>query len=221
MNVYFISGLGADEKMFQRIKLPKGFRAVHLNWVDPFKKETFEAYALRLSQRIDRLEDFVLVGMSLGGMIAVEMDKFLSPKMTVLISSAVNKRTLPFWFKLSGWLGIPFITPNWFYRHNNFFSNWLLGAKSAEDKALLKATMRNASPKFVRWAVPRIICWKNTFIPSKIIHLHGTKDVILPYKKGKNIIPIEGGTHFMVFNRALEINQILDRTLSRLYPDRS
>ena len=121
MNAYFISGLGADKQMFQRIKLPEGFTIVHLEWIDPLKDETFEHYAKRLAQGIDTSEDFILVGLSLGGLMSVEMNKFLHPKFTILISSVVNKKALPFWFVLAGRLRIPKIIPPYFYHHNNFF----------------------------------------------------------------------------------------------------
>jgi pimeloyl-ACP methyl ester carboxylesterase len=216
MKAYFISGLGADKQMFRRIKLPEGFVIVHLDWIDPLEKETFEHYARRLDQRIEPNEDFILVGLSLGGLMSVEINKFLKPAFTVLISSVVNKKALPFWFTLVGHLGIAALIPAYFYHHSNFFSNWLLGAQSKEDKELLKAVMHNASPKFVHWAIPRILSWDNEFIPKRMLQLHGTKDVILPFKKVKNEIAIQGGTHFMVFNRSEEINKILADTLSAI-----
>lgn len=214
MNAYFISGLGADKQMFQRIELPEEFNIVHLEWINPLKEETFEHYSKRLAQGIDQSKDFILIGLSLGGLISVEMNKFLRPKFTILISSVVNKKALPSWFVLAGRLHVPKIIPSYFYHHNNFFTNWLFGAHSKEDKQLLGAVMRNASPRFVYWAIPRILRWDNKLIPERMLHLRGTKDVILPFKKAQNTIGIDGGTHFMVFNRAREINKILADSLS-------
>ncbi|AYD48119.1 alpha/beta fold hydrolase [Arachidicoccus soli] len=216
MNAYFISGLGADKQMFRRIELPEEFNIVYLEWINPLKGESFEHYAKRLAQGIDQSTDFILIGLSLGGLISVEMNKFLRPTFTILISSVVNKQALPFWFVVAGRLHVPKITPSYFYHHNNFFTNWLFGAHSKEDKQLLKSVMRNASPGFVHWAIPRILNWNNKLIPERMLHLHGTKDVILPFRRIKNAIGVEGGTHFMVFNRAKEINKILADKLSAI-----
>jgi hypothetical protein len=41
MKVYFISGLGADERVFQRLELP-GIEQVHLGWISPTKKKSLK-----------------------------------------------------------------------------------------------------------------------------------------------------------------------------------
>lgn len=214
MKAYFISGLGADASVFHRIKLPSRFDPVFLNWIEPLKDETFESYAGRLSQPIDAKEDFILVGLSLGGMMAVEMNKFLKPELTVLISSAVHKNELPRQGLLLGKAGIHKILPEKLFHSNNLISSRLIGLETKEDKSLAAAMIAKASIHFFRWAIDRIIRWENDFVPENMIRLHGTKDNIIPFPKDKNIIPVTGGTHFMVFNRANEINEILWGKLS-------
>ena len=213
MNAYFISGLGADEQMFLKTKLPKGFVIHHLAWLRPSKGETFPAYAERLAEKIDQRQPFILVGLSLGGMMAIEMNKFLKPAYTILISSVTNRKGLPFWFKLASLTGIYKIVPDYFYHHRNFITAWLLGAVSKEDKDLLSHVMLKADPVFVKWAVPRILKWDNHFIPENMQHLHGTADVILPYRPNKRTLPVKNGTHFMVYNRYMEVNQLLAKVL--------
>lgn len=213
MKAYFISGLGADEKMFRRIQLPAGLEMVQLPWILPLYQETFPAYARRLAAAIDTREPFILVGLSLGGMMSIEINKFLQPAFTILISSVTNKKALPIWFRLAGMTRIYKIVPDYFYHHRNFFTAWLLGAQSTEDKKLLGEVMGSAAPDFVKWAIPRILAWDNIFIPDRIKHLHGTKDVILPYHPDINTQPIADGTHFMVFNRADSINRHLEKML--------
>ncbi|HEY0434517.1 MAG TPA: hypothetical protein VGC95_11625, partial [Chitinophagaceae bacterium] len=79
MKAYFISGLGADRRAFYRIQMPSSIQIVHLDWIDPLPKESLNDYALRFSKLIDRHEEFILVGLSFGGMLAVELGKFLQP----------------------------------------------------------------------------------------------------------------------------------------------
>jgi len=220
MNAYFISGLGADEQMFLRTQLPDGFTIHHLKWLSPLKNESFARYAGRLAKGIDTSRPFILAGLSLGGMMAIEMNKFLEPAYTILISSVTNRKELPFWFKLASLTGIYKIVPNYFYHHRNFITSWLLGAKTREDRRLLSEVMANADPVFVKWAVPRILKWDNQFIPAKMKHIHGTADVILPYHPDQRTLPVEKGTHFMVYNRADDVNRLLDEVLegARILP---
>lgn len=216
MKAYFISGLGADEKVFQRIQLPGKFEPVHLGWIEPLQNESFESYAVRLSQRIDVKEDFILIGLSLGGMLAIEMNKFLQPKQTVLISSAVNGHELSKAGLLLGRTGVYKILPGKILHSVNFIISSLIGLQSREDKALAAEMVINITPRFFRWAIAQIIRWDNHFIPRQLIRMHGTADKIIPFPDSENIIPIEGGTHFMVFNKAGEINKILRNELMRI-----
>ncbi|ANI90515.1 hypothetical protein A9P82_15195 [Arachidicoccus ginsenosidimutans] len=214
MKAYFISGLGADERIFQHVKLPENFEIIYLTWINPLKDESLESYTKRLSQKISLNEDFILIGLSFGGMLAVEMNKFLSPKLTVLISSAVNKNELPSWALFLGRLGIANLISEKMYHTSSTFTDNFLGIKSKEDKALQKEMLQNASIDFFRWSISRIVHWDNQFVPENLLRIHGTKDKIIPFKKDKKMIAVKGGTHFMTFNRAREINKILNEKLS-------
>lgn len=75
MNVYFISGLGADKRIFSKLTLSAEFDIIHIDWIVPFSKETLVSYAKRLSKVIDVNNPFALIGVSFGGMIAVEIAK--------------------------------------------------------------------------------------------------------------------------------------------------
>ena len=97
--IYFVSGLGADERIFQWLRYDK-FRPVHIKWVPPEKSEPIEDYAKRLSEQIED-ENPVIVGLSFGGMIAVEMAKQMSSEKVVLLSSVKESgEEIPFYFKI-------------------------------------------------------------------------------------------------------------------------
>jgi surfactin synthase thioesterase subunit len=53
------------------------------------------SYAKKLSHQIDTTQPFILIGVSLGGMLATEMTDFIQPEKTIIISSAKNKYELP------------------------------------------------------------------------------------------------------------------------------
>src|SRR6478735_6112289 len=81
--VYFISGLAADERLFHNLQLPENIKIKYLPWLEPEKAESMNSYCRRLAAPIDTNSGFVLVGLSFGGMAAIEMNKFLRPRKTV------------------------------------------------------------------------------------------------------------------------------------------
>ena len=50
MKIYGIAGLGADERVFQYLKLDYAF--VSLDWIEPLPDESIESYAGRLALSI-------------------------------------------------------------------------------------------------------------------------------------------------------------------------
>src|SRR6478609_3129585 len=98
--VYFISGLAADERLFHNLQLPENIKVKYLPWLEPEKAESMNSYCRRLASRIDTSSGFVLVGLSFGGMAAIEMNKFLRPRKTVLISSIVTDDGLSRFFRI-------------------------------------------------------------------------------------------------------------------------
>jgi pimeloyl-ACP methyl ester carboxylesterase len=76
--------------------------------------------------------------------------------------------------------------------------------------------IRESDDSFIRWAMNAISTWQSIEAPSSRIHIHGTRDMILPirYTKPTHIIAKAG--HLMIMNRAKEINQILEKILRSL-----
>jgi hypothetical protein len=53
-------------------------------------------------------------------------------------------------------------------------------------------------------------------VPQNVIQIHGTGDDVLPHKKIDCKYKIKGGTHFMIINKADEINRIVNKELEGL-----
>jgi pimeloyl-ACP methyl ester carboxylesterase len=70
--VYFISGLGADEKVFQFLRLDS-IQQIHIKWLKTDPIEGLRAYASRLTAQIDTSQEVILIGVSFGGLIAQEI----------------------------------------------------------------------------------------------------------------------------------------------------
>ena len=212
MKVYFISGLGADRRAFYKIMLPRGYQSVYLDWIRPLANEGFEDYAKRFSQSIIRDEEFILVGLSFGGMLASELAKIVSPKKLIIISSLSSYKELPWYFKLAGKLGIhKIISPSLYKRAT--VMNRFMGAGNKEMKSIVYSYVNNIDPAFIRWSLNVIVHWAHTERLSDLVHIHGSNDHLLPYRYVKADYMIKNGGHLMVMNKADELNSILQEVL--------
>src|SRR5688572_14688140 len=123
--VYFISGLGADERAFSFLDL-NFCEPVFVKWIRPLEDETVPAYAARLKAQIP--DDFpTIVGLSFGGMVAVEIAKAFPYKKLVLLSSAKTQREIPFYLKSMRWLPLHKLATPAFLKAANQFAYKLMG----------------------------------------------------------------------------------------------
>lgn len=214
MNVYFISGLGADRRIFSNINLRPNLKIIHVNWIAFGKKKSLEKYAARLSLQIDTSISFALVGVSFGGMIAVELAKLLKPSATVIISSSVKRTELPLTYRLACLPSVLSIIPTGLLKFwNKFTQNYFFGVTTKEDKQLLAKIIEDTDPSFLKPAIKSILTWKNKIRPKDLIQIHGSKDRILYSKNASPNYIIQNGTHFMVYQNASEISEILNKHL--------
>jgi pimeloyl-ACP methyl ester carboxylesterase len=212
VKVYFISGLGADRRAFYKIKLPHGYQPVYLDWITPLADESLPDYAKRFSQYINQDEDFVLVGLSFGGMLASELAKIVSPKKLIIISSLSSYKELPWYFKLAGKLGIHKVISPSLYKQATLM-NRFMGAGNKEMKAIVYNYVNNIDSAFIRWSLNVIVHWSHTERLSDLVHIHGSNDHLLPYRYVKADYMIKNGGHLMVMNKADEVNSILQQVL--------
>ena len=210
MNIYCISGLGADKRAFDFLVLE--YELKHLEWIDPFPNETIEAYAERLSEGIDQDQPFVLIGLSFGGMVAVEIAKITLPVCTIQISSVDHRDELPKLYRFIGKTGITRLLPKFCF---NIPTPLAAFAFQTNNKRLLSAIIKDSDAEFTKWAVNAILNWRNEQKIKQIIQIGGEKDLILPSKRSMNHI-VKGGGHFMIVDKADELSEILNQELAKL-----
>lgn len=215
MNVYFLSGLGADKRVFAKLKLDDHFAVKHIEWIKPEKKETLQHYANRLIAQIDTTKPFQLVGLSFGGVIASELSDLVHPEQIILISSTptgipVSKgyRGLIKFLLLS-----PFAAP--ILKSTNSIVYKYFGADTPELKTLLKSILHDTDSKFLKWALNRMSSWDRKNKPENLYHIHGSADKLIQIKLVRPDVIIEGGGHLTVYKEADQISEILNRQLKR------
>lgn len=211
MNVYFISGLAADRRVFKYIQLPSVYKPVYLDWIKPTPKESLQSYALKLATAINKNERFILVGLSLGGMIAAEIAKQYHPEQLILISSIPTHKHLPVYFKIIGKLRVHKIVPVSFLKSASIIKRFFT-AETTADKMYLKQAIRESDPAFIKWAINAILQWKGT-AANNYVHIHGTKDLLLPCKYTAPTHFIKGGGHMMILTHGKEISEVMRQVL--------
>jgi esterase/lipase len=210
-DLYIFSGLGADERVFKLMDF-NGFNPVFMKWENPISGETMESYAKRISTNITTPKPNIL-GLSFGGLMAIEVAKQMETDKIVLIASAKTRSEIPFYYRTIGLLGLHKLLPTSVQKQSNFITNWLFGAKSDSDKKLLKQILKDTDPIFLRWAVDKVVSWKNEIVLHNIFHIHGTSDKILPLKFVDCDIEIKNGGHLMTMDKAAEISKIIKQHL--------
>lgn len=212
-NLYLISGLGADQRAFARLRLPNRYIIHHVAWIKPERGEGLEGYARRLAEVVDQSQPFALVGLSFGGMIASAMCDFLRPEKTLLISSVGCASELPPYLRVAGTLRLHLLVPRYLLHHPNKAAHWLFGARTKKEKELLDLIIGANHPEFMRWAIHAILTWKRKDRSGTLHHIHGTADRILPIRYTHPTTRIEGGSHFMVWTRAGEVSKWMEEVL--------
>jgi surfactin synthase thioesterase subunit len=90
-----LSPASAPTAASKYVLLPPGFSAHYIDWIMNHKDETLPDYAVRLGASIDSTQPFVLIGLSLGGIMAAEIAKRLSPAATIIRLGFSVFRTAP------------------------------------------------------------------------------------------------------------------------------
>ena len=207
-HIYLISGLGADERVFQNLDFGR-LKPRFIKWIEPRDNETFQEYSLRLSEQIETSKPIIL-GVSFGGMIAIEIAKLIDYQQVIIISSAKTKTEIPIIYRILGRLKFHKLIPISVFKQANILTYWFFGMNSKAEKKLLKSILHDTNSTFLKWAMDAIISWKNEVIIEKLVHIHGNKDKILPLKNIKKVdLVIPNGGHLMVFNQAHKINVAL------------
>ena len=206
--IYLISGLGADERVFQNLDFGR-LKPKFIKWIEPKDNETIQEYALRLSEQIDTNKPIIL-GVSFGGMIAIEIAKQIDYQQVILISSAKTKTKIPLIYRILGLLKLHKLVPIRLFKQANILTYWFFGMNTKAEKEMLKGILHDTDSTFLKWAMDAILNWKNEIIIDKLVHIHGNNDRILPihYIKKVDLIILNGG-HLMIFNRADVINDAL------------
>ncbi|WP_448137783.1 alpha/beta hydrolase [Sphingobacterium siyangense] len=210
--IYVISGLGVDQRVFSKIDFGS-LDITYLDWITPSSNEPLSIYAKRISTKITA-KNPVLIGLSFGGMLAMEIAKIITVQRVILLASAKGRHELPILYRLAGRLKLNKLVPGSLLKFHSFLSDYFFGIRNKEDSRLLKQILYDTDPIFMDWAIHQILHWKNNSVPDNLIHIHGSSDRIIPIKNVKPNFIIKGAGHFMTVSHAQEVEKLLQKICS-------
>lgn len=206
--IYLIAGLAADTRVYDRIDLAS-FEVVKVQWLIPDVSDTLSTYAQKIINQYNINHNSIIIGNSLGGMIAIEIAKQITLEKVILISSIKTIDEAPAYFKLFRDMPIYNFIPGKIFSSLDFLVELFFGEMDKADIDLFQDMQKKWTPETLKWAMGAVLHWDNKIIPPNTYHIVGDKDMVFPYKKIKNAIVVKGGTHIMIYDEAKEINKIL------------
>lgn len=213
IHVYCMPGLAANPSIFEKIELPEDrFRIHWLDWLLPKHKESLTEYSHRLCEKVKH-ENPVLIGVSFGGVIVQEMAQLIKVRRVIIISSVKSEKELPRRMKFARITKVFKILPTSLARHVDAFEKLAVGDFAKKRAKLYKKYLSITDIRYLDWAIEKMVCWDRAEPWPGIVHIHGDKDEIFPYKYIENCITVPGGTHVMIINRFRWFNEHLEEII--------
>ncbi|MDB5003841.1 MAG: alpha/beta fold hydrolase [Mucilaginibacter sp.] len=212
--IFLIAGLGADTRLYNNIDLGDN-DVVPVDWIEPNECDTLDTYAQKLIYQYFITDNSIVIGISLGGMIAVEIAKQMGLNKVILISSIKTVNEAPWYFKVFNALPLYRLVSGSLITKMGYFIKPVFGKMSAQDAWLFDDMLKKSSPKFIKWAMDAVLKWRNKTVPPNLYHIVGDKDLVFNYKNISNATIVKGGTHIMVFDKAKQINKLLKAILKK------
>src|SRR6056300_912405 len=105
-------------------------------------------------------------------MLAAEMNTFLSPQKTIIISSAKSRKELPTQYRFQRAIPIYSLVPKRLVKGGARVLQPIVEPDRKRNKEIFKAMLKDKDPKFLKRTVRMIIRWERTEAPKGIIHIH-------------------------------------------------
>lgn len=220
MKIYAISGLGANEKVFEKLVFPVGYELIVIPWLIPHSSESIQSYAFRMSENIDVSEDFALLGLSFGGIIAQIIRNQLTETVNmkrqiplILFSTISSEKEKPFWISINRFVPFYKLFPNFLLTYSPLIGLYsLVQSLFSKNLPSLKVIYTMRDSQYISWAFRQVIYSQNVFSNSfsdsrNRYHFHGTSDFVFPIWNIENPIRIPHAGHLAVYEKAEVVNK--------------
>ena len=210
------SGLGADASIFSP-QLREFPQLIVPEWTHPSPNDSLASYCERMADAIRPTGPCVIGGASFGGIVALELARFLNPLAVLLIGSAREPRDLPthvralrplrgavHWLPLAAfqWSAAPLGTQ--------------LGRRVAPHLGGLARQFREADRAVLRWSMRQILTWSEPpVVTCPVYRIHGDRDRVLPLRGTPDTI-VPGGGHVISLTHPALVNAFIAESLRKV-----
>jgi pimeloyl-ACP methyl ester carboxylesterase len=210
------SGLGADASIFapQKARFPQ---LIVPPWTPPRPGDSLSQYCKRMASELPVTGPCVIGGASFGGIIALEMARFMHPLAVLLIGSVREPAHVPPHVRalrplrgLTDWL--PLTMFQW--------SAGPLGTRSGRRLAPhlggLASQFGRADRAVLRWSMRQMLTWcEPPIVTCPVFRIHGDCDRVLPLREQPDTV-VTGGGHVISLTHPEQVNQFIDECLQRV-----
>jgi pimeloyl-ACP methyl ester carboxylesterase len=214
VSIYLFPGQGSDFRIFQNLQFATPYEVKYITYPVPQKGTIMKQYAILLLSQIDTTKPFIIVGVSLGGMLCAEISDICSPEKTIIISSAAACSELPSRYTFMRYLPIYKLIPAGLLKAGAFIAQPIVEPDRRHGRSTFISMLRAKNPQFIKRSTEMIINWDRTKNNTSIVHIHGTYDHTLPIRKVHPDYIIKKGSHVMTYTRAGEISTLVNELIA-------
>lgn len=207
--IFCLTGLGANELAFAKLgDLP--YEKVLVPWMKNLKGESLYDYAQRLIDKYEIKQQDVLVGLSFGGLVCQYIACQVGTHKLILVSSFRDKNDLSLVFNVGLNTKLYTVLPaRRIAILDEIIANFL-NSGTPSSKPVIKEMLKVTDYDLMHWSIEQIAqCSRQNLPNTKILSLMGNKDRIMKEWVEEYTILIEGGSHFMVYEKADEVTNCI------------
>lgn len=211
--LFFISGLGANERAFSRMG-EVGCEKIMIKWIPNDENETLKEYALRLINRYEIKNQDLVAGLSFGGLLAQKISAITGQQKVILISGFRDKNDLKFPFRLALDTGLYRLLPSIRVPYVDALAANVLNSGTADSETVLREMIRSTDYRLMKWSMEQIANTGDNTDNDLVLHnILGDRDRIVHLWKNDTTYVVNGGSHFMVYDRAEAVTGIIREIL--------
>lgn len=185
---------------------------IKIKWLNNLEDESINEYSRRLIETYSIGENDKVAGLSFGGILAQEIARILDHQEVILISSFRDITDLKPLYRFGLKTGLYKLTPGFRIPIVDEIIAYNLNSNNQNSKPLLREMLEQTDYNLLKWSLEKIAQLPLNPVDMFIAHnIIGNKDKILRTWSNEYTTIIEGGSHFMVYEKANEVtNAILD-----------